>query len=363
MASPDSSAESGWLNVFKGRRVLVTGHTGFKGSWMAIWLNRLGADVQGFSLEPVQQSLFSAAGVADMTTSLYGDVRNPDDVSEAFSSAQPEVVFHLAAQSLVRRGYENPIETYGTNVMGTANVLEAARHSQSVRGVVVVTSDKCYENRETTRSYRKTDALGGRDPYSSSKGCAELVTSAYRRSFFNDSVGPFVASARAGNVIGGGDWSEDRLVPDIARSMQKREPVVIRNPGHVRPWQHVLEPLRGYLMLGGALLEGRGQFAQEWNFGPGDDAAVSVQTLTQWIVEAWGGGSVIVAPDSDAPHEASVLKLDTTKAQRFLRYQPLIGIHMMIEMAVSWYKGYQASPHRARELTETQIDEYTARIE
>lgn len=363
MTASNRSRDGSWRTAFDGRRVLITGHTGFKGSWLAIWLSRLGAHVYGLSLPAEQQSLFSAADVADMTFNQYGDVKNPDDIAGAFSTAEPEIVFHLAAQSLVRRGYEDPIETYGTNVMGTANVLEAVRHSRSVLGVVVVTSDKCYENRETYHSYRETDPLGGHDPYSSSKGCAELVTSAYRRSYFNDPAGPLVSSARAGNVIGGGDWSEDRLVPDIARSITNREPVVIRNPGHVRPWQHVLEPLRGYLMLGACLLEKRGEFAQEWNFGPEHEAAISVQDLTEAIIEAWGMGSFIVESDGRAPHEAAVLRLDTTKAQHLLGYRPYVGLQTAIEMSVRWYVEYEATPHRARNLTETQIDEYMASLE
>jgi CDP-glucose 4,6-dehydratase len=364
MTSAEIPSDRPWHGAFSGRSVLLTGHTGFKGSWLAIWLAKLGANVHGFALPPEPQSLFTAADVVDvMNSSSLGDVRDLETVAEAFSGASPEIVYHLAAQSLVRRGYEDPVETYGTNVMGTVNVLQAARECPSVRVVVIVTSDKCYENHETSRSYRETDALGGRDPYSSSKGCAELVTSAYRRSFFSEPGRALVSSARAGNVIGGGDWSEDRLVPDIARSIARGEPVVIRNPSHIRPWQHVLEPLRGYLMLGARMLDGRSDLAQEWNFGPDDEATISVEDLAAAIIKAWGMGSMTVATDGDGPHEATTLRLDTTKAQRLLGYRSLIDLKTAIEMAVRWYSQYQAHPSKASSLSEGQIDEYMARVE
>ena len=362
MTSAEVPSDRPWRTAFSGRSVLLTGHTGFKGSWLAIWLAKLGADVHGLALPPESRSLYTAADVQEvMNSSHIGDVKDLATVAEAFSAARPEIVFHLAAQSLVRRGYEDPVETYGTNVMGTVNVLQAARECPSVRVVVIVTSDKCYENHETSRSYRETDALGGRDPYSSSKGCAELVTSAYRRSFFSQPGGALVSSARAGNVIGGGDWSEDRLVPDIARSIAQGEPVVIRNPGHIRPWQHVLEPLRGYLMLGALMLDGRSDLAQEWNFGPEDEATISVEDLAAAIIEVWGKGSMTVATDGDSPHEATTLRLDTTKARRLLGYRPLVDVRTAIEMAVRWYSQYGANPTKARSLSEGQIDEYMAR--
>ncbi len=353
-----------WHTAFAGRRVLVTGHTGFKGSWLAIWLAKLGANVNGLALPPEAQSLFSAARVLDvMTSSRFGDVRDLETITEVFSDARPEVVYHLAAQSLVRRGYEDPVETYGTNVMGTVNLLQAARDCPSVRVIVIVTSDKCYENRESSRSYRETDALGGRDPYSSSKGCAELVTSAFRRSFFSEPGGALVSSARAGNVIGGGDWSKDRLMPDIVRSIARGEPVVIRNPSHIRPWQHVLEPLRGYLMLGARMLDGGSDLAQEWNFGPGDEATISVEDLAAAAIKAWGTGSMTVATDGGGPHEATTLRLDTTKAQSLLGYRSLIDLRTAIEMAVRWYSQFETLPSKAFSLSEDQVDEYMARLD
>jgi CDP-glucose 4,6-dehydratase len=250
------------------------------------------------------------------------------------------------------------VDTYGTNVMGTSHVLEAARFSPDVRAVVVVTSDKCYENHETLRSYRETDPMGGADPYSSSKGCAELVTSAYRRSFFSGNDSALVATARAGNVIGGGDWAEDRLVPDIVRAVASGESVVVRNPGSIRPWQHVLEPLRGYLMLGAGLLEGDAGLAEGWNFGPGDDGDVSVEELTERMIRVWGKGNIVTHQDGDALPEAGLLKLDISKARALLGYQPLIDLDRLIEWTVGWYRTCLEDPSRARMVTEQQIADY-----
>lgn len=358
------SSQSSLLSAFNNRRVLVTGHTGFKGAWLTIWLQALGADTYGLALPPDEPSLFASAQLDETSEQAYGDVRDPDTLSQAFSSYEPEIVFHLAAQSLVRRGYERPVETYQTNVMGTVNLLEAVRQSSSVQAVVVVSSDKCYENRETLWSYRETDPVGGHDPYSSSKGCAELVTAAYRRSFFgNGPTGPFVATARAGNVIGGGDWSDDRLVPDIVRAITSDEPIVVRNPNSVRPWQHVLEPLRGYLMLAASLLAGGPGFAEEWNFGPNSDEVLTVEDLTRAVIDAWGKGSMVVSPENDPPHEASLLRLDISKARQLLGYRPLIDSQDAVEMTVRWYSDHLSKPDMARQICEAQIAEYSNLIE
>jgi CDP-glucose 4,6-dehydratase len=329
---------------------------------MSLWLHELGAEVHGLSLLPDQEpALFTEAGVDEVSATTFADIRSLDAVVEAFEKAKPDIVFHLAAQSLVRRGYSNPVDTYATNVMGTVNVLEAVRHHQGVRAVVIVTSDKCYEDRHTLWSYRETDPLGGRDPYSSSKGCAELVTFAYQSSFFGTGSETLVASARAGNVIGGGDWADDRIVPDIVRALSRREPVVLRNPNSVRPWQHVLEPLRGYLLLGAHLLGGRSDLAQPWNFGPPEEAAVSVRALTEAVIEVWGEGSLVVTPDSTSePHEASFLSLDATKARRLLGFKGLVDLELAIKMTVDWYRAYQSAPGDAGRLTTAQIIEYLA---
>jgi CDP-glucose 4,6-dehydratase len=315
------------------------------------------------SLHPEQEpALFTEAGVSEISTTTFADVRSLDAVLDAFETARPEIVFHLAAQSLVRRGYANPVDTYATNVMGTVNVLEAARHHRGLKAVVIVTSDKCYEDRHTLWSYRETDPLGGPDPYSSSKGCAELVTGAYQRSFFGAGEGTLVASARAGNVIGGGDWSDDRLVPDIARALSRNEPIVLRNPDSVRPWQHVLEPLRGYLMLGERLLEGEREFAQAWNFGPPEEAAIPVRALAEAMIREWGEGSITVPDASSGPPEAAFLSLDATKARRVLGFRGLIDLETAIRMTVDWYRHYYSAPRKARELTTAQIAEYSASL-
>ena len=282
-------------SFWKDKRVLITGHTGFKGGWLSIWMQRLGATVAGYALDPpTETSLFDAAQVAESMTSVIADVRDLDRLDGFVSEFRPQVIFHMAAQSLVRRSYADPVDTYGSNVMGTVHVLEAARRCGDVRAVVNVTSDKCYENREWPWGYRENEPMGGHDPYSSSKGCAELITSAYRRSYFSSepatgrSAPPALASARAGNVIGGGDWAEDRLVPDIMRAFLSGQAVVIRNPGSVRPWQHVLEPLRGYLTLAERLHNEGSDFAQAWNFGPSDNDARPVGWLVDRLCSLWG---------------------------------------------------------------------------
>lgn len=364
MMSPSGDRDqSKWLEGFRNHRVLITGHTGFKGSWLLMWMIALGADVRGLALRPESESLFVAAGLDDLITSYYGDVRDLDAVRVAMGDFEPEIVFHLAAQSLVRRAYTNPVETYETNIMGTVNLLDAVRGTPTVRAVVVVTSDKCYENNESMWPHRETDQLGGDDPYSSSKGCAELVTAAYRRSFFTQSSPTLVATARAGNVIGGGDWAEDRLVPDIARSLAASQPVLIRNPDSVRPWQHVLEPLRGYMMLANQLARGHIVAAQDWNFGPGDAGSLSVERLAGEIIDCWGEGSMTIAREDNPPPEAHLLRLDISKATELLGYRPLIGTGEAINMTVAWYREFERDSSSARQVMESQIFDYSALID
>ncbi|MFT4172259.1 MAG: CDP-glucose 4,6-dehydratase [Rhodocyclaceae bacterium] len=327
-------------DFWRGKRVLLTGHTGFKGSWLSIWLQSMGADVHGLALRPpTVPALFDEARVATDMTSTFGDIRDYETVLAAMRACQPEIVIHMAAQPLVRYSYQAPVETYATNVMGTVHVLEAARQVGTVKAIVNVTTDKCYENNEWVWGYREDEPMGGYDPYSNSKGCSELVTSAYRRSFFQQS-GIALASARAGNVIGGGDWAADRLVPDILRAFEKGHPVVIRNPHATRPWQHVLEPLSGYLALAQRLY-GEGQtFAEGWNFGPHDDDARPVQWIVEHMVEAWGSGSRWQLDDANHPHEANYLKLDISKAKARLDWQPrwplAIALHKIVEWHQSW---------------------------
>jgi len=334
-------------NFWQGRRVFLTGHTGFKGSWLSLWLAKMGAHVTGFALAPdTTPNLYSLTRVADDIESIIGDVREPKCVLDAMRSAAPEIVFHLAAQPLVRYSYVQPVETYSTNVMGTVHVLEAVRQVNTVRAVVNVTSDKCYENLEHGRPFIEGDAMGGHDPYSSSKGCAELVTAAYRNSYFHpgkfDSHGVALASARAGNVIGGGDWSEDRLVPDIMRSFSKGERVHIRSPNAVRPWQHVLEPLAGYLLLAEHLYEQGVAFAEGWNFGPTLRDAKPVQWVVSKLTQEWGAGAHWHVDGEDQFHEANFLMLDSTKARERLRWHSVWTLEQTLSRIVSWHKSHIA---------------------
>jgi CDP-glucose 4,6-dehydratase len=306
-------------NHWAGRRVLVTGHTGFKGAWLSLWLRQLGADVTGLALAPpTQPSLFDKAALASRINHIEGDIRNLDEVAAAVRAADPEIVFHLAAQSLVRYSYANPVETYATNVMGTVHLLDACRQAKA-RAFVCVTSDKCYENREWVWPYRESDALGGHDPYSSSKGCAELVVAAYRRSFFPATAmadgGMGLASVRAGNVIGGGDWAEDRLVPDLVRAFERNASPEIRSPNSVRPWQHVLEAVGGYLIIADRLARGDAGAAQAWNFGPSEGDARPVSWIVDQMRAAWGTAAEPIPFTGDVPHEAGLLKLDCSKAR------------------------------------------------
>jgi CDP-glucose 4,6-dehydratase len=345
--------------TYADRRVFVTGHTGFKGAWLAEWLVTLGAEVTGYALKPpTEPSLFAALDLGARLKHVVADVRDRDRLVAEVQAVQPSVIFHLAAQPLVLRAYAQPHETFETNVMGTVNVLEAARACTSVRAVVIVTSDKCYQNHEGGLPFRETDAMGGHDPYSASKGCAELVTASYRDSFFTD--GAAVASARAGNVIGGGDWAADRIVPDSVRALAAGEPIVVRNPDAVRPWQHVLEPLAGYLWLGARMLrEGRG-YEGAWNFGPTDDAG---DRPVRWVVERflgeWGTGSWTTAGVTGPKlHEAHRLSLDSAKAREQLGWAPVWDAQTAVRHTASWYREYYRAPAAARKLVENQIRAY-----
>lgn len=349
-------------SFWQDKRVFVTGHTGFKGSWLCLWLQRLGARVSGFSLAPeTQPNLFEMASVADGMESHIGDIRQLEGLAEAMAMAQPHIVFHLAAQALIHEGYKRPLETYATNVVGTANLLEAVRKCDSVRGVVAVTSDKCYDNREWDWGYREADRLGGKDPYSSSKACAELVTAAYRDSYFsNGNDGEHqvaVATARSGNVIGGGDWSKDRLIPDLIRSILAGESTPLRRPDAVRPWQHVVEPLRGYLVLAEGLFTDPQEFSSSWNFGPRSDDAQPVRWIAERLVSLWGEEAAWHVDTADFPPEATYLKLDCSKAQNRLGWEPRMDLAQALEWLVEWYRAYQNEAD-LRQTTLNQLERY-----
>ena len=347
------------VESYAGRRVFVTGHTGFKGAWLAEWLRTLGAEVTGYALDPpTQPSLFDALNSGDRLRHVVADVRDRDRLVAEVQAARPSVIFHLAAQALVRRAYAEPRETFETNVMGTLNALEAARACPSVRAVVIVSSDKCYQNLETGRGFRETDAMGGRDPYSASKGCAELVTAAYRESFFTD--GAAVASVRAGNVIGGGDWAADRIIPDCVRALAAGEEIVVRNPDAARPWQHVLEPLSGYLWLGALLLRDGRRYEGAWNFGPTDQGGdQTVRWVVERFLEEWGSGSWTTPADAGGqPHEAHHLSLDSSKARKQLEWAPVWNAQTAVRQTASWYREYYRAPSTARDMVGRQLRAY-----
>jgi len=347
---------------WRDRRVLLTGHTGFKGAWLALWLQSLGARVTGFSRDvPTEPSLYELARVGEGMESIEGDVRDHEAMATAVAASGPEVVIHMAAQSLVRRSFAEPRETYETNVMGTVNVLDAVRlNGRGVRALVNVTSDKCYENREREWGYREHEPMGGHDPYSSSKGCAELVTNAFRRSFFSAGDGVRLASARAGNVIGGGDWGEDRLVPDIMRAAMAGEQVRVRNPNSVRPWQHVLNPLSGYLLLAQALWDSP-DHAAAWNFGPAEQDARTVGWIVQRMGDLWPAELRWTLDDGPHPHEARYLKLDSSLARLRLGWRPLVGLDAALASIVEWYRGLrEGSDMRVVTLEQIETFQYAA---
>jgi CDP-glucose 4,6-dehydratase len=346
---------------FRDRSVLVTGHTGFKGGWLVTWLKRLGARVTGFALPAGTGGLFETAAVGDDIASVLGDVGELPALTDAVTRCAPEIVFHLAAQPLVRRAHREPVLTFATNVMGTVHVLEAARGTPSVRAVLVVTTDKCYANREWVWGYREDDALGGHDPYSASKAAAELVTAAYRQAYFHGDGRVAVASARAGNVIGGGDWAEDRLVPDLIRGLQRGLPVVLRRPRAVRPWQFVLEPLRGYLMLAQRLVTDGPAFAEAWNFGPHEESVVAVEALARQVVARWGSGELVIARDASPVAEAHSLRLDSSKARAQLGWRPWLGLDEAVALTVEWYRGHALDRAAGARITVAQIERYAAR--
>lgn len=342
---------------WKGKKVFLTGHTGFKGSWLCLWLQSMGAELHGYALTPpTTPSLFEEAKVANGMVSTIGDVRDYHSLFEALKKSQAEIVIHMAAQPLVRLSYEQPVETYATNVMGTVHLLEGIRHLGGVRAIVNVTTDKCYENKEWVWGYREDEPMGGYDPYSNSKGCSELVTSAYRHSFFQTTE-TALASARAGNVIGGGDWALDRLVPDILRAFERQEPVVIRNPYATRPWQHVLEPLSGYLALAQKLYEQGQIFAEGWNFGPNEDDAKPVQWIVEQLVKDWGNGASWRLDTSEHPYEAHYLKLDISKAKSRLDWQPCWSLATALEKITTWHQAWRGHEN-VQTMCLQQIEQY-----
>ena len=348
-----------FADIYKNKKVLVTGHTGFKGSWLCLWLKKMGAHVTGYALQPeTVPNHFNLLNLG--ISSVIGDIRNFKKVKDVFEEVKPEIIFHLAAQPLVRRSYRDPRETYETNIMGTVNVYEAARQCDSVRAIVCVTSDKVYENREWLWGYRENDPVGGYDPYSSSKGCAEIITSSYRNSFFNQEQSSrknslLLASARAGNVIGGGDWAEDRLVPDIMRATARNETVTIRNPVSTRPWQHVLEPLSGYLLIGQKLLEGQGSVAEAWNFGPLEEGAITVENVVGRIKKNWNRVSYVLSESTSSSHEANYLKIDCTKAHIKLKRFPVWYSKKAFAVTTEWYRDFYTQNIF---LSEKQLDSY-----
>lgn len=348
-------------SFYQGRRVMVTGHTGFKGAWLALWLKQLGAEVVGYSLAPhTSPSLFDLAGVETCTQHHVADILDTDTLNRVIAETRPEVIFHLAAQTIVRQSYEEPAYNMAVNVLGTANVFEAARASGHACRIVSVTSDKCYDNREWVHGYRETDAMGGSDPYSASKGCAELVASSWQRSFFHGDSPVRLATARAGNVIGGGDWARDRIVVDCIRCLTQDEPIGIRNPSATRPWQHVLEPLSGYLWLGACLSSDQpDDYVGGWNFGPELQSVCSVQTLVEGMIRSWGSGEFRDLSDPNAVHEAKLLSLVWDKAFHQLKWQPAWDLAACITNTVAWYKQWHEGKADMADVTRKQITEYT----
>lgn len=349
-------------SFWKDRKVFVTGHTGFKGTWISLWLHSMGAEVTGYALNPpTEPSIFELCNINDLIKSIIADVRDRETLSRAMTDADPEIVIHMAAQPLVRESYRYPVETYETNVMGTVNLLEAVKDCNSVKAVVNVTTDKCYENKEWVWGYREDEPMGGYDPYSNSKACSELVTSSYRSSFFNAKDyhvhGVALASARAGNVIGGGDWAADRLIPDCIRSLIKGEEIIIRSPNAIRPWQHVLEPLSGYLALAEKLVKYGSKYAEGWNFGPDDNDAKTVEWIVDKMCEKWGQESSFRIDNAGHPHEANFLKLDCSKAKFQLGWYPKWSLETALDKVIEWTLAYKEGKN-LREISLNQIKEY-----
>jgi CDP-glucose 4,6-dehydratase len=345
---------------WKGKKVFLTGHTGFKGSWLSFWLASMGAKVTGYALAPnTSPNLFGVLSIDSLIEKSHiADIRDLTNLQNAMSHTNPDVVIHMAAQPLVRYSYVNPVETYATNVMGTVHVLESTRSIDSINATIVVTTDKCYENKEWVWGYRENESMGGYDPYSNSKGCAELVTSAYRQSYFSKSkLANHVASARAGNVIGGGDWSEDRLIPDAIKAFETNKPLMIRSPLATRPWQHVLEPLSGYLILAQKLYERGSDFASGWNFGPGDEDNRSVQEVIDLLIAAWGESARWEKEGAEQPHEANLLKLDCSKARSQLGWVPKWSLETATQKIVEWQKAYQTRENM-QPVSLAQINQY-----
>ncbi len=350
-------------STYSGRKVLVTGHTGFKGGWLSSWLHLLGANVHGLALAPdTAPSLFEASGVSDLVTSTISDVRDASSVSEAVKAFEPEIVFHLAAQPLVRESYRDPIGTFATNVVGTAAVFEACRQSSSVKAVVCVTTDKVYLNLEENRPFNEGDRLGGLDPYSASKACSELVALVYQRNFRRDDRLPLIATARGGNVVGGGDWCADRIVPDIVRALAVGRPLKLRNPAAVRPWQHVLELCEGYLELGARLFAGEDDIADAWNIGPAAESTLTVGELVELALSLWSVPDHPVEVEGAPLHEAQFLRLDTSKSLARLNWKPRLSVQETLAWTVEWYRNYYADPVRAQTMTFAQIGSFQKRM-
>ena len=345
-------------DFWKNKKVFITGHTGFKGGWMSLWLNKLEAKVKGYALDPQSNlSLFNLAKISDNLESQIGNIQNLALLKQSLKNFEPEIVIHMAAQPLVRASYNDPVETYKTNVMGTVNLFEAVRECESVKVVVNVTTDKCYENNEWLWGYRENEPMGGRDPYSNSKGCSELITTAYRQSFFNSDSTVSIASARAGNVIGGGDWAEDRLVPDALRAFNSSKPLVIRNPLAIRPWQHVLEPISGYLALAEKLYLEKDEFAEAWNFGPNEDDSWPVGEVVDFLVTEWPSYASWELEKGSQPHEAQLLKLDISKAKSRLNWKPLWNLEQTLKSIVDWNSAH-INNKNMQEVTMDQINNY-----
>ena len=349
-------------NFWKNKKVLLTGHTGFKGSWLSLWLQKLGVELVGFSKSiPTQPSLFELADVGKNMTSIMEDITNIERITNVIKQHNPEIIIHMAAQSLVHKSYDQPLETFSTNIMGTVNLFEAIRNTSKKCVVINVTSDKCYENQELSRGYKENDPMGGYDPYSSSKGCTELITSSFRNSFFKNSENKdsdiSIASVRAGNVIGGGDWADNRIIPDIMRGILNKEIIKIRNPTAIRPWQHVLEPLRGYLELAEKLWNSESEYAESWNFGPDDEDIKPVSWIVKEIIEMWGGNIQVDNNNLNFKHETNFLKLDCSKAKSKLKWSPKIKLEKGLQLTVEWYKQYEQKKE-LKEFTENQIEEY-----